>query len=590
MQGPRKIFAAPALIECGGRKAENGRPSQPERQMSTAPRSAPLAGLAAVLALAGAGFAADAPPSTPISAARLSDHVRVLSSDAFEGREPGSRAEPKVIDYVVRQMKAIGLKPAGEKGGWTQTVPLAKFELTGPIRLSMTYAGQVHALTQTNEIVVATERPVDHVAIKDAPLVFVGYGVTAPERGWDDFKGVDLKGKVAVMLVNDPDFEAKAGEPVAGRFGGKAMTYYGRWTYKFEEAARRGALAALVVHETAPASYGWATVKSSNSVPQFDIRREHAERVHPLSQGWIQRDLAVALFKASGLDFEAEKVRARSAGFRPVTLKARFSADYALKHSEIISHNILGKVEGGAHPDQTVFYTAHWDHLGIGPPDARGDRIYNGAIDNADGVAAILEIARQFAAAPRPKRAVVFMATTAEEKNLLGAEYYAAHPLYPLAKTVADINIDALRDSGPARDVTVSGDPKGELQDDYAALAVQQGRRFSPDLEPEAGHFYRADHFPLSKAGVPAISIESGMDLYAGGLAEGRKRAKAWVAQRYHQPADQWSPGMDFRGMAIDAGLAWRLGAGLANSDRWPEWKPGSEFKATRDATRAQRR
>ena len=543
----------------------------------------------AALALIGAA-PADRPPPTPIDPARLSQHIRILGSDSFEGRGPATPGEVKSIGYIVAQMKAVGLKPAGAHGGWTQDVPLARFETRGPIRLSMTYGGAAHPLTQTDEIVVQTLLPVDHVAIRAAPMVFVGYGVTAPERNWDDFKGVDVRGKIIVCLVNDPDFAAAPGEPVAGRFGGKAMTYYGRWTYKYEEAARRGAAGLLIVHETAPASYGWATVKNSNAAPQFDILRDDPRQAHALLQGWIQHDLAVALFRASGLDFEAMKVGARSRAFAPVPLKATFSADYAVAHSRIVSHNVAGKIEGAAHPDQVVLYTAHWDHLGVGAPDARGDRIYNGAIDNADGVASILEIARRFAAGPRPKRTVVFMSVTAEEKGLLGTECYAAHPLYPLASTVADINIDALKDTGPARDVSVSGDSKGELQDELAALAARQGRRLTPDGEPAAGHFYRSDHFPLSKRGVPALSIESGMDLYDGGVTEGRRRRDAYTALRYHQPADEWSPTMDLRGVALDAGLAYALGAELANSDRWPGWKAGSEFKAARDATAAQRR
>jgi Zn-dependent M28 family amino/carboxypeptidase len=550
-------------------------------------------GLAASLAVALAGHAlaqSSQPPSTPIDPQRLSDEVKELSADSFEGRGPATLAEPKVIDWIITHMKAAGLKPAGEHGGWTQDVPLARFELTGPIHLAMTYGGQAHALTQTQEIVVRAERPVDRVKIENAPIVFVGYGVSAPEVGWDDFKGVDVKGKIIVCLVNDPDFAAQPGEDAYGKFGGKAETYYGRWTYKYEEAARRGAIGMLIIHETAPASYGWNTVKNSNGNAQFDIVRDNPAASHPLVEGWIQYDLAKALFQASGLDLEAEKVHARSAAFRPVVLKGdSFSADYAVDHQKIISHNVLGKVEGTLHPDQTILYTAHWDHLGVGQPDAKGDRIYNGAIDNADGVASILEIGRQFASGPAPQRTVIIMSVTAEEKNLLGTEYYASHPLYPLAKTVADINIDALSGSGPARDISVSGDSKGELQDLLVAMAERQGRHFTPDAEPEAGHFFRSDHFPFAKRGVPALSIESGHDLYEGGVAVGKAKAEAYVAQRYHQPADEWDTGLDFRGMAIDDGLAYELGRDLANSTVWPGWKPASEFKAVRDATARER-
>ena len=531
--------------------------------------------------------AASALPSTPIDTARLSAHVKVLADDSFEGRGPATPAEGKVIAYVTKEMKAAGLAPGGANGGWTQDVPLARFEVTGPVKMSLTAGGGTQALTQTQEAVVQTLVPVSHVSIKDAPMVFIGYGVKAPERGWDDFKGVDLKGKIAVVLINDPDFET----PTAGKFGGKAMTYYGRWTYKYEEAARQGAIGMLIVHETEPASYGWNTVKNSNSGVKFDIVRDEPSKSHPLLQGWIQRDLAVDLFRKSGLDFVAQKKRAQTDGFTPVELKgAAFSADYDVKSSQIVSHNIAGKLVGKTHPDEVVLYSAHWDHLGIGAPDARGDKIYNGAIDNADGVAAVLELARVYAKAPRTDRTVVFMAVTAEEQGLLGTEYYAQNPLYPLAKTVAMLNTDALTADGPARDISVSGDSKGELQDMLAAAAAREGRRFTPDQEPGAGHFYRSDHFPMSKRGVPALSIESGQDLYAGGIAAGRKGKADYVEHRYHQPADEWSASWDLRGQAINLGLIYKLGRGLANSRQWPGWKDGSEFKAARDASAAERK
>ena len=552
-----------------------------------------LAGaLAATAPSALAAPPSSAPPSSaPIEAQRLSDVTRELSADAFEGRGPATPAEARTVGYIVEHMKAAGLQPAGERGGWTQDVPLARFEVTGPVKLSVTPAGGApRALTQTQEVVVQALRPVDRVSIASAPLVFVGYGVTAPEQGWDDFKGVDLRGKIAVCLINDPDFEAKPGEAVAGRFGGAAETYYGRWTYKYEEAARHGALGLLIVHETAAASYGWNTVKNSNGAAQFDIVRDDPAKAHALLQGWMQRDLAVDLFKAAGLDFDAEKARARTAAFKPVPLKAVMSADFAVDHSRIVSHNVLGKVVGKSRPGEVVLYSAHWDHLGVGAPDARGDRIYNGAVDNADGVAAVLELARVWAKAPPVARTAVFMTVTAEEKGLLGSEYYASHPLYPLATTVADINIDALSGSGPARDVSVSGDSKGELQDMLAAMAVADGRSFTPDADPSAGHFFRSDHFGFAKRGVPALSVESGRDLYQGGVAAGRAKAEQYVRERYHQPADQWDAQIDFTGMALDVGLAYRLGRDLAASDRWPGWKAGSEFKAVREESASQRR
>ena len=549
------------------------------------------AALAASASSAAHAATPTAPSPAPIEAARISDVTRELSADSFEGRGPATPAEARTVAYIVAHMKAAGLQPGGERGGWTQDVPLARFEVTGPVKLAVTPQGQApRSLTQSQEMVVQVLRPVDRVAIASAPMVFVGYGVTAPERGWDDFKGVDLKGKIAVCLINDPDFEAKPGEPVAGAFGGKAETYYGRWTYKYEEAARRGALGLIIIHETAAASYGWNTVKNSNGNAQFDIVRDDPAKAHPLLQGWMQHDLAAELFKAAGLDFEAEKARARSKAFTPAPLRATLSADFAVDHSRIVSHNVLGKVVGRSRPGETILYTAHWDHLGVGAPDAKGDRIYNGAIDNADGVASVLELGRAWAKAPPVARTAVFMTVTAEEKGLLGSEYYASHPVYPLATTVADINIDALSGSGPARDVSVSGDSKGELQDMLAAQAVSEGRSFTPDPDPSAGHFFRSDHFGFAKRGVPALSIESGRDLYQGGAAAGRAKAELYVKERYHQPADQWDPQIDFTGMALDVGLAFRLGRDLASGGRWPGWKADSEFKSVRDETAAQRR
>ncbi len=525
---------------------------------------------------------------TPIDPHRISDHVKVLAGDDYQGRGPATPAEAKVIDYVVGQFKSFGLEPGGENGGWTQAVPLARFELTGPINLSLTSNGQTQTLSQGDQVVVQTLVPTDHVAIANAPLVFVGYGVKAPERKWDDFKGYDLHGKIAVVLINDPDFE----NPSSKLFGGEAETYYGRWTYKYEEAARQGALGMLIVHETRPASYGWATVKNSNANAQFDIVRPDPGKAHPLLQGWMQRDVTVKLFKDCGLDFDAQKDAAKRADFHPVPLTcASFSADYAVNHQVAVTHNILGKLTGKSHPDETIFYTAHWDHLGVGAPDAKGDRIFNGALDNASGVGDLLELARVFAQkTPRTDRTVVFMAVTAEEKGLLGSLYYASHPLYPLATTVADFNFDALDADGRAHDVSVRGGNQVFLEDDVAATAKAHGRYFSPEPDPGAGRFYRADHFSFAKFGVPAISIISGRDLLKGGRKAGDAWNTEYVAHRYHQPADEWSPDMDLTGQAEDVGLGYEMGLKLANSRFWPPWKPASEFKALRDTSVAARR
>jgi Zn-dependent M28 family amino/carboxypeptidase len=522
---------------------------------------------------------------------RLSDEVKTLSSDAFEGRGPATPAETKTIDYVVAQMKAAGLQPGGDlvngKRAWTQAVPLLRTEIIGTPALSVSIDGKPQSLTQGNEI--AVRAPMDgstSVAIANAPLVFVGYGVSAPERHWDDFKGVDLHGKIAVVLINDPDFETGVGD-----FGGKAMTYYGRWTYKYEEAARQGALGMLVIHETAPASYGWNTVKNSNIITMFDIVRDKPAAVHPQLEAWIQRDLAVDMFKRAGLDFEALKKQAQTRDFKPVTLKGEsFSANFKVDSKVITSHNIVGRIEGSKHPEQTVIYSAHWDHLGVGQPDAKGDRIYNGAVDNATGTAALIELGRAFAKAPRPERSLVFLNVTAEEKGLLGSEYYAAKPLYPLATTVGVINMDALDPHGPSRNFTISGSAKLGLLDDLIADAKKFGMVYSPDPKPEAGHFFRSDHFSFAKRGVPAISFGSGNDWVDGGLAAGKAAEDDYTARRYHQPGDEWQADWPFTGMARDLQVLYVLGSQLANSDKWPDWSKDSEFRATRDKTAAERK
>jgi Zn-dependent M28 family amino/carboxypeptidase len=532
-------------------------------------------------------------PPTPISVDRVTTHVKILSSDAFQGRAPATDGEVKTIDYITKQMAAAGVKPGGDPDGrggrkWTQDVPLAESKIVGDVTASISGAGATKQLRQGEDIaVLSTYLPVNHVSIKDAPLVFVGYGVKAPERSWDDFKGFDMHGKIGVVLINDPDFEADLG----GRFDGKAMTYYGRWTYKFEESARQGAIGMIVIHETAPASYGWATVKNSNTITMFDIVRDNPASVHALLEAWMQRNVAVDLFRGAGLDFEAEKKKAQSPDFKPVPLgNAKLSLDYTAEHSQIISKNVVGRIAGTTHPEETIIYTAHWDHLGVGPPDATGDRIYNGARDNALGVAGLLELARVYAAAPPLERSIVFLAPTAEEKGLLGSAYYAQHPLYPLATTAAVYNMDGGSNSGPSRDVSLAGDGKVSLQADLAAGAERQGRYLSPDLHPEAGSFFRSDHFNFAKVGVPAISFRAGQDLLQGGPAAGKAAYDEYEAKRYHQPADEWSDKWDLRGFAIDTGLLYDLGRDLANSRRWPEWLQGSEFKAIRDTTASSRK
>lgn len=531
-----------------------------------------------------AGTAANA-QTIPVET--MKEVTKELSSDAYEGRAPTTPAEDKTIAYIVQRLEKAGLKP-GNKGKWTQDVPLVELTANNVQPLVFSGGKAPVSLDYRKDMVVATYRVVPKVAIKNSDVVFVGYGINAPERGWNDYAGLDVTGKTVVILVNDPDYQAP---DTKGLFEGRAMTYYGRWTYKYEEAARQGAAGVLIVHETAPASYGWATVKNSNTNVMFDIVRKEPAKTHPQLEAWIQRDVAVDLFKKAGLDFDALKKQAQTRAFKPVVLNgATFSADFKVRHQVIVSHNVAGRIVGTKHPNETIIYSAHWDHLGVGAPDAKGDRIYNGAIDNADGVAAILELARAFKSRPAPQRSVLFLAVTAEEKGLLGSEYYSANPLFPLATTVGDINIDALSAAGPAKDIGTSGDGKVDLQDLLVAKAKAHGRYFTPDPMPQAGHFYRSDHFPFAKRGVPAISIGSGADLVKGGKEAGMKAEEDYTENRYHQPADEWKADWDLSGQAADIGLAYEVGADLANSRAWPQWQAGSEFKALRDKTAAQRK
>ena len=537
------------------------------------------------LLLTSTAIAASAQPAPTFDTGRISRDIQTLASDAYEGRGPATPAEAKSIAYIAEQMKAAGLQPAGDKGSWYQDVPLLKADIVGTPQLSVTSAGTTTRLTQGDQIAVrAALTGQQSVAIANAPLVFVGYGVKAPERKWDDFKGVDLTGKIMVVLVNDPDFEGGEGD-----FGGKAMTYYGRWTYKYEEAARQGAAGILIVHERAPASYGWATVRNSNTNTMFDIVRADPAASHTPMEGWIQRDLAVRLFEQSGLDFEAARAAARKADFRAMPLNATLDARYGVRPEVITSRNVAGVLPGTQHPAETVINSAHWDHLGIGQPDAKGDRIYNGALDNASGVAALLELARVYGKGPKPDRSVLFLAVTAEEKGLLGSEYYAANPLRPLATTAGVINMDGPFAAAATRDFSISGAAKLDLLTMLTEVAGQQGRRYSPDPRPEAGSFYRSDHFPFAKRGVPAVSYDAGQDLVVGGTVRGRQLADAYVRDRYHQPADDYDPDWDTGSVQSDMTILYTLGRRLADGRAWPNWSGDSEFRGARDATAAQR-
>lgn len=527
-----------------------------------------------------------------ISAERLAETVRVLASDSFEGRAPGTRGEDRTIGYLIGRFQALGLEPGGPDGGWTQTVPLLRTQLGEAVRFDVRAGAMAAAWKLGTDVYVSTLQPVDVALVARAPLVFVGYGVAAPERKWDDFKGQDLKGKVAVFLINDPDFAAAKGEPAFGRFGGKTMTYYGRWTYKFEEAARRGAVAALIVHDAEGVGYGWNVVTAPRG-ENFDLVRKPGEVTSLALQGWISGEAATALFAAAGQDLAKLRIAARSPRFRPVALDATLDAAVASKHEVVQSHNVLAKIPGTTRPDEVVMYGAHWDAYGRGAPDAEGRVFRAGANDDALGVAGLLEIARALKAGPPPQRSVVFGLWTAEERGLLGSEAYATSPVYPLAKTVANLTLDILQTAGRARDVILVGQGKTTMEDELAAFAARQGRSVSVESLPERGLFYRADHFSLAKRGVPPLllmGIAGAADLVVGGKPAGQAWVDAYTGQCYHQACDQIGPDWNLAGAIQDIELMRDIGTDLANARRWPEWKPGSEFKAVRDASAAGRR
>ncbi|PZN97955.1 MAG: peptidase M20 [Alphaproteobacteria bacterium] len=524
------------------------------------------------------------PAAPDIDAARMNEAVRVLASDEFQGRAPASPGEEKTVAWLVEQFRAAGAEGGGPDGAFVQIAHLSRTRQDGPATIAAQVGGRSIALERGPDVLVSSDRPTDHIAVTDAPVVFVGYGATAPERQWDDFKDVDVRGKVLIVLVNDPDFEAPAGDPVAGKFDDKAMTFYGRWTYKFLEAGRRGAAGVLVVHETAGAGYGWSVLQNSSAAPKFDIVRADPNAERAPFQGWIQRAKAEELFTAAGLDFAALKDSARSADFKPVVLPGMtMSVDFGQIADRVETKNLIARIPGSERPNETVMYGAHWDGYGVGTPDASGDTIYNAAVDNATGVAALLELAHAFADAPRPKRSVVFAAWSGEEAGLLGSTYYAANPVWPLETTVANINVDSLL-PGTEIDpnVVVIGKGKNQLDEVLARHATATGRTLIADPAPQAGAFYRSDHFPLALKGVPALFPAAG---FTGASAASRD----YVQNRYHQPSDAWDATWRMDAAAADVALIYAVGRDLAQSDVWPEWNPGAEFGPARDQSKALR-
>jgi Zn-dependent M28 family amino/carboxypeptidase len=512
-------------------------------------------------------------------------HIKVLASDEFEGRAPGSKGEDLSVKYISDQFKKIGLKPGNPDGTYTQEVPLAGIK--SEPRMSFVIGDKTMDLKYPDDFVASSARLQPEIKIDKSALVFVGYGVVAPKYGWDDYKNVDVKGKMLLMLIGDPPIPdpkdpSKLDDKI---FKGKAMTYYGRWTYKYEIAAKKGAAAAIIVHETEPAAYPWQVVRSSWSKENFELDNPNKNMVAVSARSWITLDVAKKLFADSGQDFDALKKSAITKDFRPVVLNAKANIQIKQEVRSFKSHNVIAKLEGGDPKlnSEYVIYTAHWDHLGR-HPELQGDQIFNGAIDNASGVASVIEIAGAFAKInPPPKRSVLFMATTAEEAGLLGAKYYAEHPLYPLEKTLADINLDSMNVWGKARDIEDLSLGFSTLDDLLTAAAKQQGRKAIPDSRPDKGKIYRADNFEFSKAGLPSLYIGKGEHLLSR-PENAPLKSDEYDSTDYHQVTDEVKPDWDLSGAVQDVQLVFEVGYEVANDDKFPEWKPGNEFKPKRDA------
>ena len=508
-----------------------------------------------------------------------------LSSDEFEGRAPGTPGEEKTVAYLIEEFEKAGLEP-GNNGSWVQEVPLV--EITGkdyaPLTIGGAEGGPID-LEYASDWVGVSYREDVQTTLEDSELVFVGYGINAPEKGWNDYEGLDMAGKTAVILVNDPDFGA---ETLEGPFNGKAMTYYGRWTYKYEEAARQGAAGVILIHQTAPASYGWNVVSGSWSGTQLDLAREPGEGQFANVESWVTEDRARQMFDLAGLDFDAVTAAAAEPGFTPVEMTGLTASGQLVNSAETMdSRNVVGVVPGTTRPDEYVLYTAHWDHIGIRDVPEGEDGLYNGAVDNATGTAAILEIGEAFAANPA-ERSVMILAVTAEESGLLGSAYYGENPIVPFDQTVGGLNIDAILPTGRARDVVVVGHGASELEDILTEAAAEQDRYIVPDPNPEAGYFYRSDHIELAKQGVPMLYADGGFDLREGGREAGEAIGEDYRANRYHGPADEYSEDWNMEGMVEDTTLFFTVGSRLANSDAWPNWYEGNEFRALRDAQRSE--
>jgi Zn-dependent M28 family amino/carboxypeptidase len=512
-----------------------------------------------------------------ITADDIKSHIAVLADDSLQGRKPFTAGETKATAYIASQFKKLGLEP-GNNGSYFQDVPMVEITSKPAGNMEITGGKSSLSLQYLTDFVTSTRRELDTVQLKNSPLVFAGYGVVAPEYNWNDYAGLDVKGKTVIVLVNDPGF--KSGEKI---FKGDTMTYYGRWTYKYEEAARRGAAGVIIVHQTEPASYGWNVVTNSFTGAKLYLQQKDKHLSRCRAEGWMTEDAAKKLLAAAGITGDMRAI-ARKKGFKamPLNLNASLVTNNKLKYAT--SRNVIASLKGSSNAGEYILYTAHWDHLGMGKPDAKGDSIYNGAVDNASGVAALLSVAKAFThLKDKPKRAIVFLAVTAEEQGLLGSEYYATHPVYPLNKTVADLNMDALGDYGETNDFAITGKGQNDLEDYVATFATKDGKKIVGDKNPGAGGYYRSDHFNFAKVGVRALDMNNGAESTAHGEAWGKQQQKDYGEHRYHQAADNYSPTMDANGMAQVANLLFKVGVQLSSETTFPGWKNGSEFKAVRE-------
>ncbi len=532
--------------------------------------------------------ASAADPVPKITAASLQARTAMLASDAFEGRAPASAGEEKTVAYLEREFRALGLKPGNPDGTYIQKVPMVG--ITSRTKSTFTAGDSEVSFTPITEYTASSRRLVPQIEVKDTDIVFVGYGIVAPEYGWDDYKGLDVRGKTVLMLVNDaPVVDPATGKLDPSFFKGNAMTYYGRWTYKYEIASDKGAAACLIIHETGPAGYPFAVLGGGWGTESFDLISPDKNEGRVAIEGWVTHTALERLLTAAGApNYPALKAAAVKRDFKPIPLAAHASFSVTNTTREVASKNVIAKLDGSAPllRDDYIVYTAHWDHLGRNAK-LTGDQIFNGAADNAIGTAVLLEIAQGFASLPaaaRPQRSLLFLAVTAEEKGLLGARYYATHPLYPLKKTLANINIDGAQTKGVSRDIEVIGYGNSTLDDLAAAILQKTNRILVPDTEPQKGYFYRSDHFEFAKEGVPAFYTHSGKDIIGPLAGYGKKRSDEYTTEDYHKVSDEIKPWWDFEGAATDTRLFFELGREVANTSKWPEWKSGTEFKAKREA------